>query len=155
MAGKAIDLTGKQFGRLAVIERVGTDKNGKATWFCKCECGNSAIVNAHNLRCGDAKSCGCLRKETVAKSREIYHFDGTNIARIRSHNLAKNNTSGVKGISFDKKRQKYVAQIRFRSRGIFLGRYSDINDAISARKEAEEKYFKPAIEAYKSSKEGV
>ena len=33
------DLTGKKFGRLYVIGRAGSTKDGRAKWLCKCGCG--------------------------------------------------------------------------------------------------------------------
>jgi phosphotransferase system IIB component len=52
-----------------------------------------------------------------------------------------NNTSGVKGVYWDSKNQKWQAQINIDNKRIHLGRFNDINDAINARKQAEEKYF--------------
>lgn len=60
---RAIDLTGQKFGRLAVIQRHGSSKDGKATWFCRCDCGNEAVVMGKLLRNGATRSCGCLKKE--------------------------------------------------------------------------------------------
>lgn len=31
-------------------------------WLCKCDCGQSTIVEASNLTTGNTKSCGCLRE---------------------------------------------------------------------------------------------
>lgn len=66
--GKAIDLTGKKFGRLTVIKRIGRDKYYHSTWLCKCECGKEKICNGKYLKEGKTKSCGCLYKETVKKN---------------------------------------------------------------------------------------
>lgn len=57
--GKFIDLTGKKFGRLTVLERLPNETNN-AKWRCKCECGNFVEVLALNIRSGNTKSCGCL-----------------------------------------------------------------------------------------------
>jgi len=56
-----IDLTGKRFGRLTVIARIGSSYPGK--WLCQCDCGVSAQVIGRNLRGGKTKSCGCLKRE--------------------------------------------------------------------------------------------
>lgn len=58
---------GDRFGRLTIVERIGSDKRGESLWLCKCDCGNEKIVTPTNLRNGSTKSCGCLRSE---KSRE-------------------------------------------------------------------------------------
>lgn len=36
---KKIDLVGKKFGRLAVINEYGKSKTGRLTWNCLCDCG--------------------------------------------------------------------------------------------------------------------
>ena len=51
-----------------------------------------------------------------------------------------NNTSGVIGVVFEKNRQKWRAQIKKNSKLIHLGYFTDKNEAIKARKEAELNY---------------
>ena len=61
--GAFIDLTGKTFNRLTVIEKA--EKRGKEWyWKCECSCGNEKIVCGSSLRHNRIKSCGCLKKET-------------------------------------------------------------------------------------------
>lgn len=64
--GKFIDLTGQRFGRWTVIERA-ENKCGKVAWLCRCDCGNTKIVNAINLKNGKTNSCGCLKVELQTK----------------------------------------------------------------------------------------
>lgn len=52
-----------------------------------------------------------------------------------------NNTSGVRGIHFDKSRNKWMAHIRVNGENKWLGRFDKKDDAIKARQEAEIKYF--------------
>ena len=62
----AIDLVGKQFGRLTVVKRAGANPwNRRALWSCLCVCGNQVIASGIHLRHGMVKSCGCLRSEGV------------------------------------------------------------------------------------------
>lgn len=63
-----IDLTGKVFERLTVIDFNGVDETGQAMWNCICECGNRTIVRGNPLRSGKSKSCGCLSLE-VSKNQ--------------------------------------------------------------------------------------
>lgn len=58
------DLTGQVFGRLTVIGRAGTSKNGSRLWRCVCECGKEKIASSSHLTCGFIQSCGCLKRET-------------------------------------------------------------------------------------------
>lgn len=73
--GKLIDITGKRFGRLLVIERRPTI-NRKAYWSCKCDCGNTITVSASSLLCGKTRSCGCLRKEQMKLRATVHGFSG-------------------------------------------------------------------------------
>lgn len=52
-----------------------------------------------------------------------------------------NNTSGVKGVNFDKSLNKWEARIVYDYKTIRLGRFDNIEDAIKSRKDAEKKYF--------------
>lgn len=52
-----------------------------------------------------------------------------------------NNTSGYTGISYDSSVNKWRARLRVKNKTINIGRYINLEDAIKARKEAEEKYF--------------
>lgn len=61
-----IDLTGKKFGRLFVIDWHGHVGPYRA-WNCKCDCGNTKVMTTGSLRSGHGKSCGCLQKEIVSK----------------------------------------------------------------------------------------
>ena len=61
-----IDMTGKKFGRLTVVE-FDRLQNRKTYWKCVCDCGLTVIAVGNNLRSGNTSSCGCLRRE---KTRE-------------------------------------------------------------------------------------
>lgn len=54
---RRVDLTGKQFNDLLVINFVEM-KQGNSYWNCRCDCGNFCIVSAPALKQGQ-KSCGC------------------------------------------------------------------------------------------------
>ena len=61
--GKFIDLTGRRFGRLVALERAANTASGNRRWLCQCDCGQTVIIGAADLRSGHSKSCGCLRRE--------------------------------------------------------------------------------------------
>jgi len=50
---------GNRYGKLVVIQRA-QHRSKNAHWLCKCNCGNSTIVDGSNLRRGQIKGCGCL-----------------------------------------------------------------------------------------------
>ena len=54
--------------------------------------------------------------------------------------LRSDNKSGCKGVSWDKARQKWKAQLRINKQLVFNKRFDSYEDAVKARKEAEEKY---------------
>lgn len=226
------DLSGKKFGRWTVIER-DKDRSDKVYWKVKCECGKESSVEAHSLKSGGSKSCGCYASEMVSKTKSKYNkydlsgefgkgwdsngnefwFDLEDFDRIKNYcwsksrddgdftanskygdtyrtctlylhrlimnvvneslliqvdhinhkrfdnrkcnlrvcshtenqwnkGLKSNNTSGVVGVVWNKRKQKWMARIGINKQDIFLGYFTDKNDAIQARKEAEEKYFK-------------
>ena len=37
---KVIDETGKKYNKLTVLERDGSNSQGRAMWLCQCDCGN-------------------------------------------------------------------------------------------------------------------
>ena len=55
--------------------------------------------------------------------------------------LYSNNTSGYTGVYWNKSRNRWTAYISIDKKFVCLGFYKDKEDAIKARKEAEEKYY--------------
>jgi hypothetical protein len=66
-----IDLIGKTFGILTVIEKAGKNKWGSNLWKCQCACGNIKVVIRRTLVNGATKSCGCLQKSIVSEKNSI------------------------------------------------------------------------------------
>lgn len=56
--------------------------------------------------------------------------------------IRSNNTSGVTGVSWHKTFGKWKSQIGYNGECIVLGYFKDFDDAVKARKEAEDKYYK-------------
>lgn len=73
---KLIDLTGRRFGRLLVLQREGSYlcENGihsTPMWRCRCDCGQEVVVAGVSLRGGRTRSCGCLQRDlTVERNRK-------------------------------------------------------------------------------------
>ena len=65
----------------------------------------------------------------------------THSNNLKNHKIANNNTSGVTGVCFITKDQKYFAYIHVNKHRINLGYYKNFEDAVQARKQAEKKYF--------------
>lgn len=73
------DLTGKQFGRWIVMERVEDriTKSGKVhdMWLCECLCEKHTrrVIYGDNLRGGKSMSCGCFSKEKRRENMLLTH----------------------------------------------------------------------------------
>jgi len=42
-------------------------------WNVKCQCGIRKVVCSHRLRNGDTRSCGCLKRDTMARVMKDWH----------------------------------------------------------------------------------
>lgn len=67
---RAVDLTGRRFGKLQVIERAGVNLvDSRAMWKCRCDCGEVKRISSKGLLNGYTKSCGCLAKPNLIGER--------------------------------------------------------------------------------------
>lgn len=78
MRNPKINITGKKFGRLTVIQLRPDNSPGrrKLKWECRCDCGNTTFVVSNYLRTGKVTSCGCYKREIL-------------VTRNTKHNLSK------------------------------------------------------------------
>jgi hypothetical protein len=111
-----MDLIGRTFTRLTVINGAGRDRHGRCLWLCRCDCGIEKVVRGSHLTSGATKSCGCLHKEIAAKTMHEQNYKwvikhgmyNTRIYKIflgaKYRCTNKNNTSypryGGRGIKF-------------------------------------------------------
>lgn len=164
--GKFEDLTGRKFNKLTVLGLGKRNSCGQIQWKCKCDCGNIVFVTTSYLKSGHTKSCGCLNKEKSANRLKTKKFidaknnyrkanflvEGTSLALINPKHIRKNNKTGVNGVYWDKQLKKYRVRIYFKGKSISLGCYKTIKEAKLARKEAEEKYYKPILDKYRGNR---
>lgn len=54
-----IDITGRRYNGLTVLEFAGRDSRGRHIWFCECSCGNATWARADHIKAGLTRSCGC------------------------------------------------------------------------------------------------
>lgn len=85
----------------------------------------------------------------VMPDGEIDHMDGNKsnnaISNLRvvtstqnkeNTGLLRNNTSGVRGVYWDKRRQKWMARVQHHNKWVFLGRFDSLSEAAKTVKEA-------------------
>ncbi len=103
---KLIDLTGKKFGKLAVLG-IGERKKAGVYWLCKCDCGKEKLILGQHLRYGGTVSCGCSSVERISilnkthgetKTR-LYKIWCGMICRCKNKNRKSYNIYGARGIS--------------------------------------------------------
>ena len=71
-------LEGKRFGKLVVLaEHPERGKRGEVLWVCKCDCGNTKIINGNSLRRGASTTCGCSTVKHRMHGTRLYRiFEG-------------------------------------------------------------------------------
>lgn len=149
---KKLDLTGQRFGKLTVLspaENVGS----RTAWQCRCDCGREAVVTTLRLRDGHRTSCGCDQEHfgeppAVIGRASLNYVDGTCVEMIRASTKRCNNTSGVPGVDWVARKQRWRATICFKGTRHYLGSYKKFDDAVQARKRAEEELFAPFLQKF-------
>ena len=149
---KSPDLTGKVFGKLTVLGR--SDKRnprGKRTtpmWECRCECGAITYKATDTLTNPDMSMCNeCAGKYAADIARQSAGFvGGTQITKIADMKPTAANTSGARGVYFEKRSNKWRARLTFKGKIMSFGSFARFEDAVFARKEAEKIYFGEFLE---------
>ena len=72
----------------------------------------------------------------ISNLREVSHKQN-----LQNAGKYSNNTSGHPGVVWDKQKSKWKARIKHNYKLIHLGRFTDIEEALSARKAAEKRYW--------------
>jgi len=149
----SIDLTGRVFGRLTVLGPTDRRESGNVVWRCRCACGQEILVRTAELTRGRTVSCGCYQREIHAQrlrklDRSGNLVDGTNLHSL-ARGIQRNNTSGVKGVSYNARQRAWGAYIYIRRQRIHLGWYHTLGDAAAARREAEAEYHVPILDRHK------
>lgn len=150
-----LDLTGQRFGKLTVLEpaeKIG----GRTAWRCLCDCGQKTVVTTMRLRDGHRTSCGCDKEHFGEPPHAVAHasltyIDGTCVEVLRAKTVRKNNTSGVPGVDWLGRKQLWRATICFKGTRHYLGSYKRFEDAVEARKRAEEQFFDSFLQEFDES----
>lgn len=144
-----MDLVGKRFDKLLVINYEGKTNYRTKKWKCKCDCGKECIrteqalldknhkhscgcITNKNLIPGDSSRCSKAGKERAAKR----NVNGINVDMLMRNNPISTNTSGIQGVSWSNTAHKWHTYVGYKSYRCNLGYYEDINDAKKIHKMA-------------------
>lgn len=56
---KVIDMRGRRYGMLEVLDEDPIIQNRSAMWRCRCDCGRVVLARGASMRKFEKKSCGC------------------------------------------------------------------------------------------------
>lgn len=79
---RVLDLTGKTFGNLLVVEKDLNNTTNRSKWLCKCICGNTLSVGSNSLKTGNTKSCGCVGKEKIINRNTTHGLSDSRLYQI-------------------------------------------------------------------------
>ena len=147
-----LDLTGQRYGKLTVLapaENIGD----RTAWLCRCDCGRDTVATTRDLRRSRRTSCGCDRPDVDPAPggcgrASLTYVDGTCVEIIRAGTRRSNNTSGVPGVEWRPSKRTWRASICFKGRRRYLGSFHSFEDAVVARRRAEEELFEPFLREY-------
>lgn len=100
----------------------------RLAWFLYCGRWPENVIDHINGNGSDNRLCN-LREATI----------GENAHNMR---LNRNNTSGLKGVCYDKLNGKWMAYIKLNRRFINLGRYTTLEEADAAARAGRKKFHK-------------
>ena len=146
------DLAGQRFGTLLVLERsdryAARGSRKQQLWKCLCDCGQVTYKATDVLTNPDKSMCSaCAGKYSAEKARnQAGYQDGTQLSRIRNISEESDNLSGIRGVYLDPKTGKYRARIKFQGKIQNLGTFLSLEEAVKARRRAEEDIFGTFLE---------
>jgi hypothetical protein len=119
-------------------------RKNKKGYIVSTDCKTRKIIFLHRIvtNCPDDLVTDHIHgKETRYDNRKSNLRIVTKQQNGMNSSLSKNNTSGVTGVVWNKRENAWQAAIRVYYKKIHLGYFTKFDDAVKARKEAEEKYF--------------
>ena len=132
---RKLDLTGQRYGKLVVLAPA-ANIGSRTAWHCRCDCGRETVVKTYHLRSGHTISCGCVHCAGI--EARLTYVDGTCVEMIRAKTVRRSNTSGVPGVDWVASKGLWRVAICFKGKRHYLGSYGKFEDAVKARRRAEE-----------------
>lgn len=147
--------SGEIINNIEFLNQTSKKRDTSYLYKCRCFCGNIFYATYAEIRSRKVKSCGCLKiyrpknlEKAIKKYKDSYIKENTNLKTISNNKLYSNNKSGVKGVFYSTKENKWIANLRIKGAN-FKKRFNTKAEAINYRKELENKYFKPILSKYK------
>lgn len=94
---KKLNIKGKKYGDLTVLEP--TKKDNRTAWLCLCSCGNKKVVLTSNLTTQKTKSCGMCKHLLHKKYPRTYRVWSSMKSRCNNKNHQFYQDYGGRGIS--------------------------------------------------------
>lgn len=128
------DLTNTETDNFKVIDRA-YSKNQRVYWNCICKhCGNHAELQSNQIE--RYSSCGCKHnRSTKERMAEIRDPES-----LKTNKPTAKSTTGVRGVYFNKRKNRYQVFINVDKRPKYLGSTSSLEEATKIRRKAEIEY---------------
>ena len=137
---------GEKRGSVTAVSPLRLDGNGRTVWRWHCDCGNTFEKTSGPWWSGPNPMCPeCNRKSRHRKAvnmlekTERYEPTGAALGMaedIRNGELVRNNTSGIRGVSWNRALKMWVAYIQVNHQRKVIGYFKDKEEAGRARAEA-------------------
>lgn len=151
---KTLDIKSKRYGNLKALvddddyEKLKTNfnnmkwcvsKNNKGLYVQKRT--SEGIIYLHRYIMNNPNGIvDHINNDTLDNRKENLRITTTS-NNLRNGTIRVNNTTGVKGVCYNKDRKKYEARIKVNYKSILLGRFDTLEEAKNKRKDAEIKYW--------------
>lgn len=148
---RKVNVQGKRFGRLTPLYATEKrDHRGSVFWHCRCDCGTELEISENDFVHGHYVSCGCRKKEIQKEiTKQLTFVDGTCLEWLDKRKHRTDNTSGFRGVN-QTKGGKWKAMIGLQNKRYYLGTFSTMEEAVSARLEAEKILHDGFVKAYRN-----
>lgn len=147
---RLVNLVGKRYGMLTVLNRASYNKGKNVVWMCQCDCGNVVDKVGSYLKIGDTQSCGCYKKqvetENLRSQYEAKRVDGVVKPLFKGQEPRKDSSTGYRGVSRyytrKSKELRYRAWITVMGECYYKSGFMSAEDAYNiGRVELENKYL--------------
>ena len=122
------------------------DNNGYARTNYKQPNKSRTYIYLHHLVLGLSVEYNNIEIDHINGNKRDNRKTNLRIATKSGNNmnqgLRKDNTSGVKGVHWDSRKQKWISRIQANNKRILLGHFDNYSDAVQARMDGEKEYHK-------------